>query len=150
MPLGSILAQLKPPGSEILVNCPALEAAGISANAAGKFRAEKLPLDEALRQLLEPLDLSWRAVGPNALQITSQKALAARMEVEFYPAGKLLGGKSPDLLIERIKSALPNAAWSPAAGGGAICFDPLSHCLIVLQSQPAQRAIEDLLAEKAK
>ena len=78
--------ELKPPGSEILVDCPALEAAGISANAAGKFRAEKLPLDEALRQLLEPLDLSWRAVGPNALQITSQKALAARMEVEFYPA----------------------------------------------------------------
>ena len=135
--LASILEQFKQPG-EIFIDRPALAA----------IRADKLPLGEALRQLLEPLGLAWRAVDSNTLQITTQKAIAARMELEFYPVGKLLAGQPPAALIERIKTVLPGATWGE--GGGAIYFDPPSQCLIVLQSQPVQRALEALLAEKVK
>ena len=62
---------------------------------------------------------------------------------------KLLAGKPPAALIERIKTALPEAKWGEAGQGGAIYFDPPSQCLIVLQTQALQRAIEGLLAKKA-
>ena len=112
----------------------------------GKFKADKLPQGEALGKLLEPLGLAWRAVDANTLQVTTQKAVAARMELEFYPVGKLLAGQPPAALIERIKTELHGATWGEG-GGGAIYFDPPSQCLIVLQSQPVQMALEKLLTK---
>ena len=57
-------------------------------------------------------------------------------------------GQPPAALIERIKAGLPGAAWGEGGQGGAIYFDPPSQCLIVLQSQPVQRAMETLLTAK--
>ena len=51
--------------------------------------------------------LAWRAVDANTLLVTTQKAVAARMELEFYPVGKLLAGQPPAALIERIKPEAP-------------------------------------------
>ena len=114
--LGSILDQFKQPaGTEILIDRPALAANGISENATGKFKADKMPQGEALQQLLEPLGLSWRAVDANTLQVTTQKTVAARMELEFYPVAKLLGGAPPAALIERIKIGLPGIRGARAA-----------------------------------
>ncbi|MGA2257161.1 MAG: hypothetical protein ABSG53_21110, partial [Thermoguttaceae bacterium] len=128
--LGSLLDQFKQPaGTEILIDRPALATIGISENATGKFNADKLPQGEALRQLLEPLGLSWRAVDANTLQITTQKAVAGRMELEFYPVGKLLAGQPPAALIERIKTELNGATWGAGGEAGAVHFDPLSQCL---------------------
>ncbi len=137
----------QPAGTEILVDRPALAAIGISENTTGKFdfKADKLAQGEALRQVLEPLGLAWRAVDANTLQITTQKAVAARLELEFYPVGRLLAGQAATALIERLKTGLPRATWGE--GNGAIYFDPPSKCLIVLQSQPVQMAIEALLAK---
>jgi hypothetical protein len=150
-PLLSILDHFKQPtGTEILIDRPALATAGISDDTTGKFTADKLPQGEALRKLLEPLGLSWRAVDANTLQVSTQKAVAARMELEFYPVGKLLAGQPPAALIERIKTWPRGATWGEGGGGGVIYFDPPSKCLIVLQSQPVQRTIEALLAEKMK
>ena len=116
--LASILEQFKqPPGTEILIDRPALAAEGLSENVAGKFKVESLPQGEALRQLLEPIGLAWRAVDATTLQITTQKALAARREVEFYRVGSLLAGKPPTALIEQIKTALPGVAWGEGGRG---------------------------------
>ena len=124
--LASILEQFKqPPGTEILIDRPALAAIGISENATGKFKPDKLPQGEALRQLLEPLGLAWRAVDANTLQVTTQKALAARMELEFYPVGKLLAGQPPAALIERIKESCVAPSGAKAAGpAGSISTRP--------------------------
>jgi hypothetical protein len=159
-PLASILEQFKQPaGCQLLIDRPALAGAGISDSVTAKFKAGKLPQGEALGKLLEPLGLAWRAVDAATLQVTTQKAVAARMELEFYPVGKRPGvpgapadrgtrySGSPAALIEQIKTQLPGAVWGE---GGVIDFDPPSQSLIVLQSQPVQRAIEALLAEKAK
>ena len=81
----------------------------------------------------------------NTLQITTQKAVAARMELEFYPVGKLLAGMPPAAWVERTKTWLPGAVWGE--GGGAMYIDPSSQCLIVLQSQPVQRTLEGLLSK---
>ena len=80
------------------------------------------------------------------LQVAVPKAVEGRMELEFYPVGKL-GGQPPAALIERIKTELRGAAWDEERGGGAIYFDPPSKCLIVLQSRAVQVQIESLLAK---
>jgi len=146
--LGSVLDQFKQPaGTEILIDRPALAAIGISENATGKFKADNLPQGEALQQLLEPLGLAWRAVDANTLQITTRKTVVARMELEFYPVAKLLAGQPPPALIEQIKASLQGAAWGDGGGAGVIHYDPSSRCLIVLQSQPVQMALETLLTK---
>ena len=145
--LASILDQFKQPaGTEVLIDRPALAAIGVSDSAPGKFKVDKLSQGDALQQLLEPLGLAWRAVDANTLQVTTRKTVATRMELEFYPVARLLAGQPAAALIERIKTALPGAAWDGAAAG-AIYFDPPSQCLIVLQSQPLQMALETLLTK---
>jgi hypothetical protein len=147
MSLASILDRFKQPaGTEIFIDRPALAAAEISESTPVKFRVDRLPQGEALGKLLDPLELAWRAVDAGALQVTTPKAVAARMELEFYPLGKLLAGKPPKAWIEQI-TALPGANWGEGGAGGAIYFDATSQCLIVLQSQPVQRDVEKLLTK---
>ncbi len=131
-----------------MIDRPALAAEGILESTTTKFRAENQPLGEALEKLLEPV-MAWRAVDEVTLQVTTRKELAAQMELEFYPVGKQLAGQPPAILIERIKTGLPDVTWDDA-GGGKISFDVASQCLIVLQSQPVQRAIEQLLTPTTK
>ena len=111
-PLASILDQFKyPTGTEILIDRPALAAAAISESTAVTCRAEKLSQGEALGKLLDPLELTWRAVDAGTLQVTTAKAAAARRELEFYPVGKLLAAQPQAALIERIKTSLSGAKW---------------------------------------
>ncbi len=146
LPLWSILDQFKQPaGTEILIDRPALAAIGLSENTGVKLKADKLPQGEALEKLLEPLGLSWRVVDSSTLQVTAQKTVVSRMELEFYPVGKLLAGQTVEAWIARVKTWLPAAAWG--AAGGDMYFDPSSKYLIVLQSQPMQRTLEGLLTK---
>jgi hypothetical protein len=83
------------------------------------------------------------------LQVTTLKALAARAELEFYPIAALLAkGQTAGSVVERIKARIGGDSWSEAGGPGVISYDAPSQCLIVVQSQPIQRAIPGLLAEK--
>ena len=79
-------------------------------------------------------------------QITAEKSVATRMELEFYPVGKLLAGQPPAVLIERIKTGTSGAVWGEG-GAGVLYLDAPSQCLIVLQSRPVQIAIEALLSK---
>jgi hypothetical protein len=154
-PLREILDQFKQPGKDILIDRPALAAVKMTENTPTTFRSEGQPQGTVLRRLLDPLGLGWRAVDANTLQITTKTALAARLEVEFYPVGKRLAGGPPAALIDQIKTSVPNALWGDGdaragVSSGAIAFDAPSQCLIVLQSQPVQDAIENFLAQDAK
>ena len=150
-PLSEILAHLKKTtGAAILIDRPALSAAGTSDDVKATLRADKQPLGLALRQLLGPLRLAWRVVDGDVIQVTTAKAAEARLELEFYKVGSQLGKGTPDALVEHLKSRLPGASWSEAGGPGVIYFDQVSKCLIVLQSQPVQIALEALLAEKPR
>ena len=62
-------------------------------------------------------------------------------------------GLTGDNLAEQIRGSVAKASWNDAGGPGAIHVDGASHCLIVLQSQPVQaainRALDELRAELA-
>ena len=134
--------------TDVLVDRLALGAAGVSERAGASLTADKQPLGEALEKLLRPLGLQYRVIDATTLQVTSRKAVSARLELEFYPVRQLLtGGRTGPALVEQIKGRLAGPTWSDAGGPGALHFDQPSNCLIVLQSQPVQVALQRLLAE---
>jgi hypothetical protein len=150
-PLGQILGHLRQStGAEILLDGPALAAAGISEDVVATLKSQRQPLSAVLGQVLDPLGLGWRAVGPSALQVSTRKAVDSRLELEFYPVASLLGREQAAALIERLKARLPQATWGEGSRTGVVVFDPPSGCLIVLQSQPVQIAIEAVLKEMAR
>jgi len=133
----------------ILIDRPALQGERLTSNSPATMSVERQSLAVALRQLLDPLELSCRVIDERMLQITTHKAVATRLELEFYPVAELLtGGTTGPGLAEQIKSRLSGSTWNDAGGPGVLHFDEPSKCLIVLQSQPVQVAIGRLLAEK--
>ncbi len=149
--LGAVAAYLAQAAEcQILIDHAALASAGKTAATKVSLTVHKQPLAAALRELLGPLGLAWRIVDKRTIEITSRQALAARLELEFYPIGQLLdAGTSPAELCEKIRTSVAPASWQEAGGPGALYFDPTSACLIVLQSQPVHAAVEQLLAETA-
>jgi hypothetical protein len=148
-PLAEILAYLeKASGAEVLLDRAALHAAGMRGNVKGTLKVDRQPLGVALTQLLEPLGLAVRVVDAHTLQVTTRRALATRMELEFYPVGKLLHGGQASDLMERIRARVAPATWTEVGGPGVLYYDRPGQCLVVLQSQPAQAAVAAVLAEK--
>jgi hypothetical protein len=86
-------------------------------------------------------------VDAETLEITTAKANNARLELEFYPIGKLLDkGQTLASLTERIVSEVAQGSWGEAGGSGVLAFDEPSRCLLVLQPQPVQTLLEAALA----
>jgi hypothetical protein len=130
----------------------ALRAAGISPSAPATLRVHERPLSEALVQLLGPLELGFRMVGPDVLEITTKKATQSRLDLEVYDARPALNSATPltpEALVERIKSDVAGATWNDAGGSGVLSFDKRSGHLLVLQTQPLQTRIQALLVKLA-
>jgi hypothetical protein len=152
-PLGKILAGLSQGGqTKIVVDWAAQGVDGPASQPKGVLKAQGQTLGSALETLLRPLGLGFRAVDAGLLEVTTLKVIDQRLELEFYPVGELVtAGLSGPSMVERIKSQVPKPAWSDAGGPAELQFDSISSTLVVLQSQPAQRAIGRLLADlKAK
>jgi hypothetical protein len=146
--LAKILAFLaEATGTDLLVDRAALATAETSDRVEATVTAKQRALGPVLADLLRPLGLVYRVVGPAAIQVTTPEAAAERLEIEFYPvAAWLAKGTSGPHLAERLKARIAATTWSDVGGSGEVYFDSPSRCLIVLQSQPAQLAIEALLA----
>jgi hypothetical protein len=131
----------------IIVDRAALAAAETSDRIEATLTAEKQGFGAALAALLRPLGLTYRAIGPNALQVTTRESAEERLELEFYTIGRWLDkGVSGAKLADALKARVAAATWSDAGGLADVCFDPPSRSLIVLQSQPVQATIARLLA----
>jgi len=148
-PLNEIAAYLAAAAPcDILIDRMALNTAETCDRVDGVVVAQEKPLGVVLRELLPPLGLMYRVVDAQTLQITSKEVLDERMELEFYSVKPLLvKGLAPAALVERVKSEKTTGEWIDAGGSGQIYFDPPSGSLLVLQSQPAQQAIQRLLAK---
>ena len=131
---------------DILLDRQALAAAGMSDKSEIAFAVDNRPLAAALNDLLPPLKLGYRPIDAHTLQVTTKSALAAYLELEFYPIGKTpgkdLGGSD---LVERIKTTVSPASWNKADSFSAIYFDQSSGALIVLQSPPVQETLQVFL-----
>lgn len=147
-PLARIVTDLEAASeSQILVNWLALGGERISPQLTGRLKANAQPLAQALEALVQPLGLAYRVVDQETIEITTAKAATSRLELEFYPIGKLVDKGWPMAAIpERITSEVAQGSWSEAGGMGVLAVDEPSRCLIVLQSQPVQALLEASLA----
>jgi len=146
-PLVRIVADLEQlTDTKILIDWLALHAQGMSPGVEGSLNCVNTPLSEALDDLLRPMGLAYRVVDADTLEVTTRRTVAARLELEFHPVGDLLTeGVTAASLMERIKDQVAGATWTEAGGPGVLHFDEPSRCLIVLQAQPAQFELEELL-----
>jgi hypothetical protein len=154
-PIEEILAELEETTeTTILVDWVAMGSAGTMADPKGVLQVQDRPLCEALVELLQPLDLGYRIVGPDLFEVTTRRAAADRLELEFYSVKEVLAaGESGESLAERIRGQESPATWSDAGGKGTMLLDKPSGHLIVLQSQTVQARVQiflrTLAAEKA-
>jgi len=131
---------------DILIDRMALGREGLSAQTPASLVVGDTPLSAALDRLAESAGVAWRVIDPATLQITSPAVIASQPELEFYRVSELLtGGRSGPGLAESLTTGVHPATWREAGGPGVIHFDEPSGCLIVLQSQPVQAEIEQLL-----
>jgi hypothetical protein len=92
------------------------------------------------------MDLAYRAIDENTVQITSRAALETRPELEFYSiAANVDGGSSPDKLIDDLRTKLGEGLFIGDEHVGDIEFDEPSKCLVVRLPQAQQRALEAAL-----
>jgi hypothetical protein len=138
-------------GGDILVDRAALAAAETSDGVETTLTVAEKPLAAALAELLEPLGLTYRVTGPTTIQVTTKDAAEERMELEFHPvAARLPAGEdrtpAAAKLTKRLKTEISPASWTDSGGPGEVYFDAPSQCLIVLQSQRVQVAVERFLA----
>lgn len=146
-PLVEIVPRLeKQSGLRILVDWSAIDRQGWNPDGLAVLTADRQPLGEALDAMLDPMDLTWRAVSADVLQITTQEAIAEQPEIEFHSVAGLLEKESPEALIERLEAALGPDHFRDSGGLGVIQFDAPSKCLIALLPQPQQQQLSELLA----
>lgn len=148
-PLAEIVAYLEDAAqTALLLDGPALAEAGRGPAERASLAVVKAPLADALDALLRPLGLTVAPLDTDTLQISTPRALAARMHIEFYRINRPLS-RADELgqLLGRIKREAAPTTWSEMGGTAAIYFDQPSGCFIVLQSPAAHAAIERILAE---
>lgn len=144
-----ILDQLrKDTGVHVLVDWQAVAELGWNPDAETTLAAHDQTLGEALESLLRPLELAYRVIDGQTLEITTPARLGSRLEVEFYPAGPLLpASQTPEPLIERIRGELGLQVSAPAVPRAVFYFDPPSKYLVAALPQPQQRRLAELLAQ---
>ncbi len=131
----------------LLVDGPALAGEQMSVETEGSLSADNQPLSQALAALLEPMELTYRAIDAHTLLITTTRTAARHAEIEFYPVGELLtAGASGDDLAARLQRELAEKAPSDSPQTAALFrFDRPSRTLIVRAPQSIQSRVQALL-----
>jgi hypothetical protein len=142
-PLREIVAYLaRQTGAVVLIDGPALAAAGMSIETEARLRAADAALDAALEELLEPLGLTFRPVAPGVLEITTPEAAALRECIEFYSLRGVLSRRTADPeAVAQFSERLAKAAGIDSTLVRLV-FDPPSQFLIVAASYSDQVRLE--------
>ncbi|MBP87267.1 MAG: hypothetical protein CMJ64_11190 [Planctomycetaceae bacterium] len=132
----------------ILIDWRTLAEADWNPDAEVAFATAGEPLGDALAKLLKPMDLTYRVVSESVLQITTQEAFDARLEVEFYRIGTLLDKNSGEDVIDAIHKAIGNGDFRDFGGDNLLTVDPNTKCLLASMSQSQHVRLEKWLAEQ--
>lgn len=98
--------------------------------------ATDAPVGQLLDTWLTPMQLGYRVVDGQVIQIASLAFLTTRGEVEVYRL-TTDAAKKVDAIVPGLKQELGESAVS--AAGGAFAFEPASRCLVMRLPQPLQR-----------
>jgi hypothetical protein len=124
------------------------DVASVGWNPAGEatLAVNHQPLAAALDMLLAPLDLTWRIIDAQTIQVVTPAKLATQGELEFYRVDRLLGEKlNGQELLSRITALLGETNLRAGGGSGDVRIDAATGCLLAWLPQPSQRELEALL-----
>lgn len=122
----------------------ALENAGVADDTPVTNTLREVSLHTALRQVLEPLDLTYLVTG-EVLMITTRDEADVHPDVRVYSVDGLATEKSIDDLIKVITSTCSPESWKATGGLGQI--EKFQGRLVVRQSGEVQWEISRLLAD---
>ncbi len=131
---------------DLLVDWESATAVGWNPDGLARLNVEDVPLSEALTQLLEPMELSYRLVAPDTIQIVSLDRAAATERVFFHPASgalEILDGDEASL-VTLLQATLGAARFRPN-GSISVFVEPDSKRLITYASPRDHAAILKLL-----
>ncbi len=133
-------------GLQILIDWRELADLGWNPAAETTVSANAEPVGEVLSDVLRPMELTYRVVGPTCVQVTSPAQLQTHLDVEFYPAADLLSAElTPDELLKRIRAELGEQMLDEL--GATLSYDLPSGFLVAALPQPLQRRVFALLEE---
>ena len=144
-PLPHILAYLGEAAHvRLLIDQAALADEQLAGETEACLAAQKLPLAQALAALLEPLELTYRAIDEQTIEITTPHAAARRAELEFYPVAHTPSSESE--LIASVRRELESAGISTSLlDGVAMQYDAPSRALLVRAPQSVQIQVQAVL-----
>jgi hypothetical protein len=138
-PLVKMVRQLhQESGIHFLVDWYALAQEGWPTDSEASVHFDKTPLSEGLLKLLHPMDLDFRVIDDQTIQITSRRQLETIREIELYRVGDLLSSDETERsLADRIGAVMGERV--------VLRFDVPSRAFFVLASQPDQQKLAGLL-----
>ena len=134
------------PGLRILVDWRDIASGGWNPDAVTTLVTQDESLALALQKLLEPMDLAWRVVDGQTIQVVSPATLASRPEIELYLAGDLTKDDPTGAqLIASIRETLGEDLFRDAGGPCELRFDLAGQTLVAALPQPKQQDLEAFL-----
>jgi len=144
---GEIVQNLaKSAEAQILVDWPALEKEGWNPNLNLNISVERQPLRETLGELLNPMNLTYRAESSDTLVVTTRPAETTRMDVEFHDIGRWIDGPPEAIadLRNQVRAAVGGEQFASGRGGMAV-YAP-GRCLLVRLPQSKQTIVANFFA----
>jgi hypothetical protein len=134
-------------GATILIDHAALAQDETSDQSECTVVAVKKPFAAVLDDLLNPAELTWRAIDDRTIEITTRRAAASRFEIEFHPTREVAANAGgAEMLAAQIKSQIEPTLWTSQSTQAVIHFDAPSRTFIVRAPQKVQVQIERFLA----
>lgn len=129
-------------GLRVLVDWRTLADAGWTPEGEVKAGVASQPLSVFLDRLTQRMEIAWRVVDGNTVQLTSREGLAALPDVEVYPVAVDDGAA----LIALLQKELGSALFAPGSPG-VLRYDSAGQALVARLPQPAQRKLAQFLAK---
>lgn len=132
-------------GAPILLDTVALDELGIGADESVGISIRDVRLGQAMRLMLEPLELTY-VIDGGVLLVTSEDEAFSKLTVAVYDVRDLLLNGEFDPLIEIITAAIASDSWAENGGGEAeIRAYPQRGSLVISQTTTVHEEIAAFL-----
>jgi RNA polymerase sigma-70 factor (ECF subfamily) len=133
-------------GLNIVIDRPALNAAGVSLKHPVSLHLDCVNLKTVLTAILAQVELTY-TVRDGIIVVTTPDAAAGKPVRQVYPVAGLVGrDPNAETLIRLITRSIKPASWDMMGGSGTIDYYPLGQALVVSQTPDVQEQIADFLA----
>ncbi len=141
-PLAEVLAHLaRATGIWLAVNHESLDRAGLSVAVPVQLSVDQAPLETALKQLLEPLGLTFRAIDERTLEVTVPRALPFEAACFSLDATRV----EPQAALADLMQSVHPEIWSDRPPRAQCWTDPAAGLVCVVGDAWLLRAVSEKL-----